>query len=301
MDIIGKRKIWYLISAVLIVPSILALIFWGLNFGLDFKGGTSIEVRFAENKPVQQVQDGLKELNLNNLTITTTSQNGILIKTGTIDQEQHNKISEALKKVGDNTKISYESVGPTISNDIRKKAILAVIFASIGIILYIAFAFRHVPKPASSWKFGICAILALVHDLLFVVGAFAILGHFFHYEIDSLFITALLTIMGFSVHDTIVVFDRIRENLRKHPSLSFEKNVNNSILQTINRSLNTSLTVLIVLASLYFLGGETLKHFILALLIGITIGTYSSIFNASPLLVSWQGWSMNRLKKKNAS
>ena len=301
MDIIGKRKIWYLISAILIIPGVLALIFWGLNFGLDFKGGTSLETRFIENKSVGQVQDILKDLNLSNLTVVSTSQNGIIIKTGTIDQAKHNQISESLNKIGENKEQSYESVGPTVSGDIRNKAIMAMIFASLGIILYIAFAFRHVPKPASSWKFGLCAIAALIHDLLFVIGVFAILGHFFHYEIDSLFITALLTIMGFSVHDTIVVFDRIRENLRKHSSLSFSENVNNSILQTLNRSLNTSLTVLIVLASLYFLGGETLKHFILALLIGITIGTYSSIFNASQLLVSWQGWSVNRLKKKNAS
>lgn len=301
MDIIGHRKIWYLISTILIVPGILALIFWGLNFGLDFKGGTSLEVRFTENKPVGQVQDSLKDLNLNNLTVVSTSQNGILIKTGVIDQTKHNQITDALNKIGENKEASYESVGPTVSGDIRNKAIMAVIFASLGIILYIAFAFRQVPKPASSWKFGVCAIIALIHDLLFVIGTFAILGHFFHIEINSLFITALLTIMGFSVHDTIVVFDRIRENLRKHPSLAFAENVNNSILQTLNRSLNTSLTVLIVLSSLYFLGGDTLKNFILALLVGITIGTYSSIFNASQLLVSWQGWSMNRLQKKNVS
>jgi preprotein translocase subunit SecF len=287
MDIIGKRKIWYLISVVLIVPGILALIFWGLNFGLDFKGGTSIEVRFTEIKPIGQVKDGLKDIDLSNLTLVSTDQNGILIKTGTIDQTKHNQVTEALNKIGENKEISYESVGPTVSNDIRKKAIMAIVFSSLGIILYIAFAFRHVSKPTSSWKFGICAIVALIHDLLFVVGVFAILGHFFHIEIDSLFITALLTIMGFSVHDTIVVFDRIRENLRKHSTLPFAENVNNSILQTLNRSLNTSLTVLIVLSSLYFLGGESLKHFILALLIGITIGTYSSIFNASQLLVSW--------------
>lgn len=301
MNIVKHRKIWYLISAVLIIPGIVALSLWGLKFGIDFKGGTLAEYRFTKNTSVEQVKDSLKDLNLSNLVVTTSSDNGIMLRLGTINQEQHNKITETLNKVGENSEIRFESVGPTVSSDISRKAIIAVIVASIAIILFIAYAFRRVPKPASSWRFGVCAVIALIHDLAFVIGLFAILGHFFGYELDSLFITALLTIMGFSVHDTIVVFDRIRENLRKHPSYDFEINVNNSILQTLNRSLNTSLTVLIVLSALYFLGGSSLNHFVLALLVGITIGTYSSIFNASQLLVTWHGWTLNRLKKKNAS
>ncbi|MDO8686745.1 MAG: protein translocase subunit SecF [Candidatus Berkelbacteria bacterium] len=301
MNIVKHRKIWYLISALLIIPGIIALSLWGLKFGIDFKGGTLAEYKFTNSTSVEQVKNSLKDLNLNNLVITTTSDNGIMLRSGTINQEQHIKITEALNKIGENSETRFESVGPTVSSDISRKAIIAIFIASIAIIFYIAFVFRKVPKPASSWRFGVCAVIALIHDLAFVVGLFAILGHFFNYELDSLFITALLTIMGFSVHDTIVVFDRIRENLRKHPSYDFETNVNNSILQTINRSLNTSLTVLIVLSALYFLGGSSLKHFVLALLVGITIGTYSSIFNASQLLVSWHGWTLNRLKKKNAS
>ena len=301
MNIIGRRKIWYLVSAILIVPGIIALILWGLNFGIDFKGGTQAEYQFNKNISTSEVQNALKDLNLSNLTVTSEGNNGVLIRLGMINQAKHNQIIDSLSKIGETTESSFESVGPTISSDISRKAIIAVIVASLAIILYIAFAFRKVPKPASSWRFGVCAVAALIHDLAFVIGVFAILGHFFGYQLDSLFVTALLTIMGFSVHDTIVVFDRIRENLRKHPSNDFETNVNNSILQTLNRSLNTSLTVLIVLASLYFLGGASLHHFVLALLIGITIGTYSSIFNASPLLVTWHGWSMNHLKKKNAS
>ncbi len=301
MNIIGRRKIWYVISAILTIPGIIALFLWGLKPGIDFRGGTLLEVKFSKNLTVNQVQDGLKDVNLGSLVVQTTSQNSILIRTEPIDQETHLKINEALSKVGESQELRFETVGPTVSRDLTRKAIIAVILASLAIILYVAFAFRRVPRPASSWKFGICAVLALIHDLAFVTGLWAILGHFFGYEVDALFITGLLTIMGFSVHDTIVVFDRIRENLRKHPSLDFEENANNSIIQTLNRSLNTSLTVLIVLSALYFLGGATLKHFILLLLIGITIGTYSSIFNASPLLVSWQGWTMNRLAKKNAS
>ena len=302
MNIIGFRKIWYAISAILIIPGIIAFFVWGLKPGIDFRGGTLIEVKYNQTTSVDQVKNSLNDNLKKSLTITTSSEpNSFLIKTTPITQDEHILITTELKKAGDNTEIRYEAVGPTVSNDLKNKAIWAVIIASLAIIFYIAFAFRSVPRPASSWKFGVGAVLALVHDLVFITGLWAILGHYFGYEIDSLFITGLLTIMGFSVHDTIVVYDRIRENLRKHPSLDFEENVNNSINQTINRSLNTSLTVLIVLSTLYFLGGETLKHFILLLLIGITIGTYSSIFNASPILVSWQGWTMNRLAKKNAS
>ena len=301
MNIIGRRKIWYIVSMILITPGIVSLFLWGLNFGLDFKGGTLIEVKYNKSISVDEVKNTLKENNLTNLSVISSGTNGFMIKTGNIDQAQHTAITANLNKIGESTETSYQSVGPTVSNDIKKKAIIAIVLASLAIILYIAYAFRKLPKPASSWRFGVCAVIALIHDLAFVVGVFSLLGHFFGYEVDVLFITALLTIMGFSVHDTIVVFDRIRENLRKHPNASFETNANNSIIQTLNRSLNTSLTVLIVLASLYFLGGATLHHFVLALLIGITIGTYSSIFNAAPLLVSWQGWSMNRLKKENAS
>jgi len=301
LNIIGLRKIWYLISAVLILPGLIALFLWGLKPGIDFRGGTLLEVKFSKNISVEQIKNNLNELNLPSLTIQTTSQDTYLIKTGLINQETHLKINDRLAKIGENQELRFETVGPTVSNDLTRKAILAVILASLAIIFYIAFAFRQVPRPANSWRFGVCAVLALVHDLAFVIGLWAILGHFLGYEIDSLFITGLLTIMGFSVHDTIVVFDRIRENLRKHPSVEFGENVNNSIIQTLNRSLNTSLTVLIVLAALYFLGGVTLQHFVLMLLVGIAIGTYSSIFNAAAFLVTWQGWSMNRLTKKNAS
>lgn len=297
MNIINRRKIWYLLSAVLIVPGIIALILWGLKFGIDFRGGTQMEIQFSKSVSVDKINKSLSNIGLNTVNIISAGNNSYLIRTGTITQEEHVKITAALVKVGENKETSYESVGPIVSGDISRKAIIAVILAAAAIIFYIAMAFRKVPKPASSWRFGICAVIALLHDLLFVIGVFAILGHYFDYEVDSLFVTALLTIMGFSVHDTIVVFDRIRENLKKHPTSSFEVNVNNSIIQTLNRSLNTSLTVLIVLASLYFLGGVSLRHFVLTLLTGITIGTYSSIFNASPLLVTWQGWTMKRLSK----
>ncbi|MEK7143121.1 MAG: protein translocase subunit SecF [Patescibacteria group bacterium] len=296
MNIIGRRKIWYLISLILIIPGILAIIFWRIPTGLDFKGGTLIDIQYQDKIPKEKIENAVEPI----VRGANVQQSGksFIIRTPVLNSETQQKLEEELSKIGEYQKNRFETVGPTVSNNLKNKAILAVVLATIGIIIYISIAFRKVPKPASSWRFGICAVLALIHDITFVIGLFAILGHFFNFEIDSLFITALLTIMGFSVHDTIVVFDRIRENLRKSPSLDFETNVNNSIIQTVNRSLNTSFTVLIVLLSLYLLGGETLKPFMLALIVGIAIGTYSSIFNAPPLLVSWQSWSTRRLHRK---
>ena len=299
MNIIGRRRIWYLISLILILPGVVALFVWGLKTGIDFKGGTLVEIQFSQSVDKDKISQSITESGINPFILQTSGE-AYIIKTDVLSSESQTKLSENLAKIGEYQQNRLETVGPTVSSDLKRKAIIAVILASLAIILYIAIAFRKVPKPASSWRFGVCAIIALTHDLLFVAGLFAILGHFFDFEIDTLFITALLTIMGFSVHDTIVVFDRIRENLRKSPSNSFEVNVNNSILQTVNRSLNTSFTVLIVLLSMYFLGGETLKPFILALLVGIAIGTYSSIFNASPLLVSWQLWSLRRASRAKA-
>jgi preprotein translocase subunit SecF len=278
-----------------------ALILWKIPTGIDFKGGTLIDITYNNTTSKDAVAQALSNAEIQNASIQQSANNNFVIRAGVLDQAGQQKLQDTLKKVGDYQQNRFETVGPTVSSDLKRKAIIAVVLASLAIIIYIAIAFRKVPKPASSWRFGICAVAALIHDLAFVVGGFAILGHFFGYEVDSLFITALLTIMGFSVHDTIVVFDRIRENLRKSPSLGFEENVNNSILQTLNRSLNTSFTVLIVLLTLFLLGGTTLKHFMLALLLGIAIGTYSSIFNASPLLVSWQTWSMRRASKKVSS
>ena len=191
-------------------------------------------------------------------------------------------------KLGKVEELRFETVGPVIGQESTRNAFKAVIAASIAIIIYIAASFRQIPKPYSPWKFGVAAVLALIHDVLVVIGIFSLLGHFFHVEIDSLFITALLTVMGFSVHDSIVVFDRIRENLRKMSGEPFDRIVNASLVQTLARSLSTSLTVIFTLFALLLFSGESNRWFIVALLVGITSGTYSSIFNASPLLVIWE-------------
>jgi preprotein translocase subunit SecF len=228
----------------------------------------------------------------------TTSDNQVLIKSQPVDQNQDILITQEIKtSLGNFQQQSYETIGPTIGAETLQNAIYALIVASILIVIYITWSFRSVPKPTSSFRFGVCAIIALIHDVLVLIGLFSIFGHFFGVEVDSLFVTAVLTVIGFSVHDTIVVFDRIRENLRRVGGENFAEVVNDSILQTLDRSLNTSLTVILVLIALLIFGGDTIRWFVVALLIGITSGTYSSIFNASPLLVVWQEILQKRIKK----
>jgi len=297
MNII-KRKNWYFgLSLLVIVPGIIAMFLWGLNLSIDFTGGSRLTLSFNNtvgNNQVQAVGKSLKETKIKVASIEK-SDKLIFIRTSPMDQNQNSKFMSALSKnFKDVKEQEFETIGPVIGQETALNALKAVIIASILIILYITWSFRQVPKPTSSFRFGVCAVIALIHDVLVVVGIFAILGHFFNVEIDSLFVTAILTIIGFSVHDTIVVFDRIRENLRKMGVSDFPKTVNESILQTIGRSLNTSLTVLLVLIALLLFGGESIRLFVVALLIGIISGTYSSIFNASPLLVLWQEISDRR-------
>jgi len=298
LDVIGKKNLYFALSLIVVIPGLIALLLFGLNLSIDFTGGSRLTVSFPQ-KVEKTTSEKIKNILVKeNLKVSTVEISGksILIRTSPINQEQNTKFISTLSKEFKTAKeTQFETIGPTIGAETTANAIKAVLLASVLIILYITWSFRKVPKPASSLRFGVSAIVALIHDVLVVVGIFAILGHFFGVEIDSLFVTALLTVIGFSVHDTIVVFDRIRENLRKSQG-SFPQIVNDSILQTLDRSLNTSLTVLLVLFALLLFGGETIKWFVVALLIGVTSGTYSSIFNASPILVVWQEWSEKRKK-----
>ncbi len=291
MNLIKYKNWFFALSLLVIIPGIFALFVWGLKLGIDFSGGTLWEVRFDEAKNVdpQSFKNLLDEKGAQVSSTAATSDSSILIRMRTSDE---NKISELKKGIGEKygqTKdLRLETVGPLISKELTQKAILAVSLAIVAIVLYVSWSFRKVPRPASPLAFGVCTIFALIHDVIVVIGIFAILGHFADIEVDSLFITAVLTVIGFSVHDTIVVFDRIRENLTKHTSMDFDGVINNSLLETMARSLNTSLTAVFVLVALLLFGGASIKTFILALLIGIISGTYSSIFNAAPLLIVWQ-------------
>lgn len=291
MNIVGKKNIYFLISLLVIIPGILAMIFYGLNLSIDFTGGSRITMSFGQPVNDKVINSVKSELESQKIKISTIerSNNLLFVRTQPINQNQNIKLINNLKKDFANFKEEeFETIGPSVGAETTRNAVQGVALASFLIILYITYSFRKVPKPASSFRFGVCAVLALVHDVFVVIGIFAILGHFFGVEIDSLFVTAVLTVIGFSVHDTIVVFDRIRENLKRSPSLAFEQVVNDSILQTLDRSLNTSLTVVLVLLAVLLFGGETIRWFIVALLVGIVSGTYSSVFNASPLLVLWQ-------------
>ncbi|MDP2638821.1 MAG: protein translocase subunit SecF [Candidatus Azambacteria bacterium] len=289
LNIIGKRKTYYTISGIFIVASIVALALWGLRLGIDFKGGSILEVNYLEDgRPAtNQLFDLLKPLNLNDLRISPVGDKAMVLRFKETDEVTHQEI---LKILGLNSVIEerqFSSIGPTIGAELKQKSIKAIIIVLLGISLYIAWAFRKVSKPLSSWRYGVVTLLALFHDLIIPIGLFAFLGHFYGAEIGTNFIVALLVILGFSVHDTIVVFDRIRENLKRYASLEFAPLVNQSVNETLVRSISTSFTVLLTLLALYIFGGESLQYFILTLMVGIFSGTYSSIFIASPVLISW--------------
>ncbi|MEK7551030.1 MAG: protein translocase subunit SecF [Patescibacteria group bacterium] len=291
MNIIGKKYWYLLISLIVIVPGIISLILFGLNLSIEFTGGSRLTLSFEKNVTDEQIK-GIKDIFAEKKIKVSTverSKNNVFIRTSPISEKDDVFLVKDLKKrVGDFKQSQYETVGPTMGSEITLNAVKALGVSSLLIVLYITWSFRKVPKPTSSFRFGIAAIIALIHDVLLLIGVFSLLGHFFGVEIDSLFVTAVLTVIGFSVHDTIVVFDRIRENLKKVGGQDFEQTVNNSILQTLDRSFNTSFTVVLVLVAMLLFGGETIRWFVVALLIGIISGTYSSIFNAAPILVIWQ-------------
>lgn len=295
LNIIKYYKFWLSVSAVLLVAGIISLTVFGLNFGIDFKGGTLTQVLFDNRPLASDLQSVLHNSGFGDAIVQPAADKSSIIRTGPMEKERHDMLLKTLTdKFGTVTEEQYTSIGPIIGKELRSSTFVQLILVSLGIILYIAYAFRKVTKPVSSWRFGVAAIIALVHDLIIVLGVFSILGKFKGVQVDSLFVTAMLTVLGFSVHDTIVVFDRIRENLRVRAGLSLAEIINSSINQTLVRSINTSLTVIFVLASLFLFGGETIHYFVLALLIGIIAGTYSSIFIASPILLVWHNWETRK-------
>jgi len=286
--IIPNKKIYLTISATLIVLSLAAVAMWGLRLGIDFTGGSLWEVEFLNERPDNsETLKVLAEFKAEDAFFQPTGEKGLIIKFRDVSENTHEAMRQALNSVSPVQEKRFESIGPTIGQELRNKALKAVFLVLILIVAYIAFAFRKVSRSVVSWKYGVAAILALTHDIIIPVGVFSALGHFKGVEIDSFFITAILTVLGFSVHDTIVVFDRIRENLKKNPSLDFSVNINNSVNETMARSINTSLTVFLVLLATYFLGGESTKNMALVLILGVFFGTYSSIFIASPIIDLW--------------
>ncbi len=302
LNIIGHRKKYFTISILLVLASWTIIGVFGLRLGRDFTGGALLEFRqtprVLERVDVEEITNALR---VEGAQVTLGGEGNVLVRMKPIAEEDHQKLLAEIKSsaVSKNAEavveeIRFESIGPTVGQEMKSKAIKAIAYALIAIVLYVAWAFRKVSKPVQSWKYGLVAILALVHDISIPAGVFALLGHLAGVEIDALFVTALLTVLGFSVHDTIVVFDRIRENLLRKGGANFEEIANLSVNETFVRSVNTSLTTFLVLAALYVLGGESTQYFVLALIIGIFFGTYSSIFVASPLLVVWHNLMMKR-------
>lgn len=363
LNIIGQRKITFIISGLLFVSSIVLLFVFGLKPGIDFTGGSLLEIKFRDQRPdinqMQEVLQGIDSLELGSVLTQPSGDDKMLLRMRFLSEDEHQSILLAIREefgnmnseqampddsqestlIEENGGIGgaikedlkpelieldteseaiegvnfelpaedvmvdahteeqtapaileerFETIGPSISSHLRERAIYAAIAVVMAIILYVGYAFRKVSKPVKSWKYGVAAIIALIHDVIITMAIFALLGRFAGVEIDIPFVVALLTIMGYSVNDTIVVFDRVRENLIKRGSDKFAETVNLGVNQTITRSINTSLTTLLVLLALFFFGGDSIHYFSLTLILGIIFGTYSSVFLASPLLVAWE-------------
>jgi len=287
---ITYSKIWVGISTSFVVISIFLLLTLGLKPGIDFTGGSLMELSFDNRPEVNEIKTSLVGNKIENPVVQRTGDNGLIIRMQFLSEDEHQEVLSSLRDEfgGEENHVHeerFETIGAAISSQLRTRSMWAAIFVCLAIVFYVAYAFRRVSKPVASWKYGLLAIVALGHDVLIVMGVFALLGHFAGVEVNIAFVVALLTIMGYSVNDTIVVFDRIRENLIKRVSSDFGETINIGLNQTLMRSLNTSVTTILVLLALYLFGGTTTNEFVLALMVGVISGAYSSIFLASPLLV----------------
>lgn len=296
MFVIRHRKIFYIFTGLTIALSLGALWLWGLNFGIDFTGGSILEIKYSDSRPdIMELQQKILEAGFAGAFLQPTDEAGILVRLSDITEEKHQELLEVL--AGNTAKsgieeLHFDSVGPIIGQELKRKSLIAIFLVLIMILAFISWSFRNVSRPVASWKYGLIAIIALAHDILIPAGFFAVLGEFMHAEVGTLFVTALLTLLGFSVYDTIVVFDRIRENIQRFgKTMEFEEVVGKSLSEVMGRSLATSLVLFLVLFGLFILGESSIKYFILTLLIGVVAGAYSSIFVASPLLVSWESFS----------
>ncbi len=301
MFIVRNRKIFFGISVALILASTFCWFYFKPSFGVDFVGGSILEVSYQNGRPsLSEAHQSLSDLSLGNYSLRPSGEDNFVLRTTEISEEEKAGILSALSFSGQKelSEERFNTIGPVVGESLKRKSIWAVGTVFLGIVLFITFAFRKVSEPVSSWKYGLSTIIALAHDVIIPTGAYIIFGRFFLAEIDLLFVTALLAILGYSVHDSIVVFDRVRENLKNNQESNarepFEETVGKSLMQTMGRSINTSLTLILVLVALFVLGSESVRSFTFLLIAGVVVGTYSSIFVGSPLLVT-----LEKLKKGN--
>lgn len=290
IDIVGKRKIWFSISGAVLVISVLLTGMYGLRLGIDFTGGSLLEMTCSSVPATEKAVAVYTEKGVEGAVVQQIGETGILIRSKELTPAQHTVIVPALQeslKAEGCVEARFETIGPSISQELREKSFAMIVAVVLAIVLYVAWTFRSVSKPVASWKYGVIAVVALLHDITLPTAVFAVLGHFAHIEVDVLFVTALLTVMGFSVHDTIVVFDRVRESLQRNTSISFIDTVNESVNTTLGRSINTSFTTVLSLIGIFLLTTGSIKYFSAVMIMGILVGTYSSIFIAAPLLVTW--------------
>ncbi|HLD21138.1 MAG TPA: protein translocase subunit SecF [Patescibacteria group bacterium] len=297
-NIVSHRTIFFALSGALVVLSFLAVPVLGLRLGIDFTGGSLLEVTTTQTVDVESLRSSMRDQGYPALSIQSSGENTVLIRTESLTESEHQTLLVALGENLDGLQEQrFDSIGPVIGQELRRTAVTGVFITLLLIGLYIAWSFRKVSEPIASWKYGILTIVAAFHDVIITVGVFVVFGALFGWEMGAAFIAAILTILGYSINDTVVVFDRTRENLAKHIGNNFEETVERSIKQTLTRSFNTSFTTILALLAIFLFGGESTRPFALALMIGIGVGTYSSIFLASPLLVSWEHWA-NRSEKQ---
>jgi preprotein translocase subunit SecF len=290
MNIVGKRNLFFIISAIIIIPGVFSLIAFGFRLGVDFQSGTSMTMKFGKDITQEQLRQGLSQLDYGEAVIQRTGQGDYVIRVKEIAADQRTQLKNDLEKQLSTTIAIRDSftVSPIIAAETGTNAAMAIIIAAVFMLVYIVWAFRKMPNPL---RWGTCAIIALLHDVLVVMGIFSILGWVAGVQIDSLFITAMLTVVGYSINNTVVVYDRIRENVRKGISRDFEATVNCSILETMTRCLNTSLTTIFAILAIFLFGGATIHYFSTALLLGVVIGAYDSICISGSLLVVWERFS----------
>jgi preprotein translocase SecF subunit len=298
LEIVKRRNLWFALSVIMLIPGLISLVLFGMKVGIDFTGGTLFELRVPAAVTAEQIHDSLKGTPIADALVQMSpsgSDQVALVRAKSIDNKQQVEVFNQMRaKIGNFDTQRVEVVGPAVGTELLWNSMLAMVIVIGGIIAYLSIRFRY--------DFAICAIGAMLHDVLIIIGLFSIFGQVFGMEVDSLFVTAVLTVAGFSTHDTIVVFDRIRENVKlagPKSTKSFSEIADDSINQTLARSINTSVTVCLTLAALTIFGGETIRSFNLAMLLGIILGTFSSIFVASPLLALWRDWEINRGKRRS--